>query len=180
MNIKYHNTLGWACLLGTLLLLLTAAIARAQVTNIVTVAWDANPEPNIGYVVHYGLTSDTVTNKLRTASLEQSITNLTWNAEHWFFVTATNEWGLESDPSTVLNYTVPAQPVKPAAPTTLLIELKLLSGNQILGPFTNNVANIEYRFEMPMQLFVANIESVKLTDESEPVINISPPLPIKP
>lgn len=166
-------------LLVLLILGISALVARSQTTNVVTVAWDPNPVEDVvtGYVVYYGLTSDTVTNKLATTETQQAITNLTWSAEHWFFVTATNAYGLESDPSTVLNYTVPEQPVIPGSPKTLRIELKILSATQILGPFTNEVASIGYRYTLPMELFVADVSSITVDDTNSEPVMLLPPTP---
>lgn len=181
---KLFSTWDWieATLLIILILGISSLVARSQTTNVVTVAWDPNPVEDVvtGYVVYYGLTSNTTTNKIPTVETQQAITNLTWNSEHWFYVTATNAVGLESDPSTVLNYTVPEQPTIPGAPKTLRIELKILSANQILGPFTNEVAHIGYRYTLPMELFVADVSSISAAGTNDEALLLLPPTPTGP
>ena len=84
---------------GVLLLGLLATNITAAPTNLVTVAWDQNPETNIvDYQTYYGVIGTTETNVLSAGTnLSQPITNLTYGAEYWFYVTAKNTHGLESD-----------------------------------------------------------------------------------
>jgi len=73
----------------------------------VTVAWDANPEPDIsGYQVYYGTVSAGSTNVVPViGNTQQEIAGLQPQQQYWFYVTAKNTAGLESDPSTILFYT---------------------------------------------------------------------------
>ena len=97
---------------ATLALMFGLLTASAQ-TNAVTVAWDANPEPDVqGYYVKYGKAGETVTNAVFVSGFDNTtnqIVNLDPGSEYWFFVTATNQF-LESDKSTVLTYSTPAKP----------------------------------------------------------------------
>lgn len=76
----------------------------------VTVAWDPNPEPDIaGYRVYYGVAGSGLTNIVNpVTSTQQSILSLVPQTPYWFYVTAVNTAGLESDPSEILTYTTPA------------------------------------------------------------------------
>lgn len=84
----------------------------------VTVAWDPNPETNIaGYNVYYGVVGASVTNKVSPGTTtQQQVINLQPQTQYWFYVTAFNTVGLESDKSAVLTYTTPIN----QAPTVTL------------------------------------------------------------
>ena len=85
-------------------------IAAAQAApDRVTVAWDPNPETNIaGYNVYYGVVGSSVTNKVSPGTTtQQQVISLQPQTPYWFYVTAFNNAGLESDPSQVLAYTTP-------------------------------------------------------------------------
>lgn len=84
----------------------------------VTVAWDPNPETDIaGYRVYYGRAGTTVTNVVTPGTAtQQQVVSLLPATQYWFYVTAFNTAGLESDPSQVLTYTTPVN----AAPTVTL------------------------------------------------------------
>ncbi len=75
----------------------------------VTVAWDPNPETDIaGYNVYYGIVGSGVTNKVSPGTTtQQQVISLQPQTQYWFYVTAFNTAGLESDPSQVLSYTTP-------------------------------------------------------------------------
>lgn len=75
----------------------------------VTVAWDPNPETDIaGYRVYYGRVGTTATNMVSPGTLtQQQVISLLPATQYWFYVTALNTAGLESDPSQVLTYTTP-------------------------------------------------------------------------
>lgn len=103
-------------------LLLAAGIGLAAAAHAapdrVTVAWDPNPEPDIaGYNVYYGIVGSGVTNKVSPGNAtQQQVISLQPETQYWFFVTAFNTAGLESDPSAVLTYTTPVN----QAPTVTL------------------------------------------------------------
>lgn len=84
----------------------------------VSVAWDPNPETNIaGYNVYYGVVGTTLTNKVSPGTTtQQQVINLQPQTQYWFYVTALNTAGLESDKSVVLTYTTPVN----LAPTVTL------------------------------------------------------------
>lgn len=117
------KTLAKTIALAFLLLALfrCSIILAATIGNSVTVAWDRNPEPDVDlYKVYYGPVGSGTTNSVPAGNnLQQAVTNLTYDVEHWFYVTANNTVGLESDPSTVLTYTpiLGAPPVPPASVT---------------------------------------------------------------
>ncbi len=88
-------------------LLFGFAEADLQGSVSVRVAWDPNPESNIqGYRIYYGRSAGGVTNVLDVGNQTTgAITNLAYSTPHFFYVTAYNTFGLESDPSEVLTYT---------------------------------------------------------------------------
>jgi hypothetical protein len=94
-----------------------AAAAHAAPDR-VTVAWDPNPEPDIaGYHVYYGVVGSGVTNKVSPGTTtQQQVISLQAQTQYWFYVTAFNTAGLESDPSETLTYTTPVN----LAPTVSL------------------------------------------------------------
>jgi len=96
---------------------LAALSARAEPDR-VTVAWDPNPETDIaGYRVYYGRVGTTVTNVVSPGTTtQQQVISLSPATQYWFYVTAFNTAGLESDPSEVLTYTTPLN----QAPTVTL------------------------------------------------------------
>lgn len=98
----------------------------------VQVAWDPNPESNIaGYKLHYGVDGLGLTNVIDVGlSTTGSVSVIEPATTYYFYVTAYNDYDLESDPSTVLYYTSPAEaPVEGPAevPITLTIEENLLA-----------------------------------------------------
>lgn len=120
----------------------------------VQVAWDPNPETNIvGYKLHYGVDDSGSANVIDVGlSTTGSVTNLTPATTYYFYVTAYNVYDLESDPSTVLYYTSPAEiPVEgPAdAPIALTIEENLLA----LAPVQLRLpANLEGGLEESLEI----------------------------
>ncbi len=89
------------------LLLITGAISPAQT---VTLAWDPNPEPDVvGYRLYYGPISRSFTNSVDSVTNETkaTVSGLTRGETYFFYVTASNDLGLESGQSTEIYYTVP-------------------------------------------------------------------------
>ena len=76
----------------------------------VTLAWNANPEPDIaGYKVYYGTVKGTYATKLNVGNYTGCvISGLSSGKTYYFVATAYDKYGLESNYSTVLSYTVPA------------------------------------------------------------------------
>jgi fibronectin type 3 domain-containing protein len=98
-------------LIGALLVCGSAGAAQ------VTLAWDPNKEPDVaGYRIYYG------TNGFGTVVNAGNVTNLTIvdlvpGGKYSFYATCYNTSGLESEPSNVVEYTVPYP--SPAAPVDL-------------------------------------------------------------
>jgi hypothetical protein len=161
-------------LLILIILSLSIWAASGQVTNRVTVAWDANPETNIvEYVVHYGeglVISPTPIEVSAGTNTQQVIDPLAWETDFFFYVTAKNDVGLESDPSEVLLYTTPPEPVPPAAPGVITIKLELLTSAGVAGPFTNLTT---FQFVRTNEFFLA--EMTIIPDPSVPVSLVPPP-----
>src|SRR5688572_9776205 len=108
---KWH----WRQHLQLPLLLLCAIVfsfpqlASSQSSGTVTLAWDANTEPDLaGYFVHYGVTSGVYLNKVNVGLVTtNTISGLVQGVSYYFAVTAYNTSGLESEPSNEIPYTVP-------------------------------------------------------------------------
>lgn len=101
------DRLGKLFALTLLLIFLRASLSAAPAVRI---AWDPNPENNIaGYRIYFGQTSGGQTNIVEVGNnTVGSVTNLAFATSYFFYVTAYNVFGLESDPSETLNYTTPA------------------------------------------------------------------------
>lgn len=90
-----------------ILLLITGIVSPAQT---VTLAWDPNPEPDVvGYRLYYGPTNRSYTNSVNSVTNETkaTVSGLTRGETYFFYVTASNDLGLESGQSTEIYYTVP-------------------------------------------------------------------------
>lgn len=74
--------------------------------NTVTLAWDPSPDPTVtGTFFYYGPVSTNTTNVfgVRSNVTVVVLSNvLDTNLTYWFFVTATNQYGVESEPSNVV------------------------------------------------------------------------------
>ncbi len=95
--------------LFALMLLLMFWGASLSASPTVRIAWDPNPENNIaGYRIYFGLTSGGQTNIVDVGdNTVGSIANLAVATSYFFYVTAYNVFGLESDPSEILTYETP-------------------------------------------------------------------------
>ncbi len=90
------------------LLLLCATTLVTQAAD-VTLAWDANPEPDVaGYKIYFGSPAgsfDQVVDAGNTTTT--TIPNVTAGATYSFYATCYNTSGLESEPSNIVQYTIP-------------------------------------------------------------------------
>ncbi len=132
-----------------LVALLISVWARAEQ---VTLAWDANTEPDLaGYKVHYGTASGSYTssldvNKVTTAS----IGTLTAGQTYYFAVTAYNSSNKESGYSNQVSYSVLAPngaPLTPATPTgasAALVNASIAFSTSTTDP---NGDSLEYRYD---------------------------------
>ncbi len=86
-------------------------IARVSEAESVRLAWNSNPEPDIaGYRLFWGPLNSGATARDVGNTTQAEITDLTPGSTYYFYVTAYNTSGLESDPSTNITYTVPSGP----------------------------------------------------------------------
>lgn len=88
------------------------SIAHAQAAA-VTLAWNANPETDItGYQLSYGTSPGVHPSTINLGTnTTASVPELTEGATYYFVVSATNQAGLQSLPSSEVSYQVPAAPV---------------------------------------------------------------------
>jgi hypothetical protein len=104
MDILRRRKWAWAALLVALRFLpVSSGAAR------VTLAWDANSEPDLaGYKIYYGLSSGTYSFIVEAGNVTtHTISNLQEGLTYFFAATAYNTAGFESDLSPQVSYTVP-------------------------------------------------------------------------
>ena len=90
-------------------MLLLGLIAEAQAAQ-VTLAWDANSEPDLsGYKLYYGTSSGNYPNTISLGLVTtDTVTNLTDGVTYYFALTAFDAEGFESGKSNEVSYTPPA------------------------------------------------------------------------
>jgi hypothetical protein len=95
-----------------LALLLMVLCATPSLASSVTLAWDANTEPDLaGYVVHYGTQPGTYTNSTDVGNrITWTVSNLTAGHSYYFVVRAYNTSGLTSAPSQEVSTFIPLPP----------------------------------------------------------------------
>ena len=83
-----------------------AGVASVQASEPVTLAWDANTEPDLaGYIVEYGITSGQYTQSIQIGKTTQlTVTGLQPNTTYYFVVRAYNTAGAASSPSNQIEY----------------------------------------------------------------------------
>jgi hypothetical protein len=113
----------WFCLLITLAFPFLASTGFAQ--SSVSIAWNANPEPDVvGYNVHLGTTSNFLTVNQTVTTSAAKISNLTPSTTYFLAVQAYNSQGIESALSSQISFTTrPPEPeitVKNAAGSSLV------------------------------------------------------------
>jgi hypothetical protein len=105
---------------GIAALVLCAVQAASAQNATVTLAWSANPEPNIaGYRLYYGIASRIYTQHLDTGnSTTATVSSLLPGTTYFFATTAYNTLGVESIFSSELAYTTPSQTPTPSPSPT--------------------------------------------------------------
>lgn len=85
------------------------ALFSSQAEQSVTLAWDQNPETDIGgYIVYYGVSSRNYTNAVNVGNVTtNTVASLVDGVTYFFAVTAYNTNGLESDFSDEVSYARP-------------------------------------------------------------------------
>ena len=132
-----------------LVALLISVWARAEQ---VTLAWDANTEPDLaGYKVHYGTASGSYTTSVDVHKVTTAIvTGLTAGQTYYFAVTAYNAANNESGYSNQVSYSVPAPNGAPATPATpsgasgALVNASIAFSTSATDP---NGDSLEYRYD---------------------------------
>jgi hypothetical protein len=95
-----------------------AFLLQAGEIRAVTLAWNPNPESDLaGYRLFWGETNSAATMRDVGKTTQTQVTNLVAGRNYYFYLTAYNTSGLESNPSSTVYYTQP-QPI-PAAPSNL-------------------------------------------------------------
>jgi fibronectin type III domain protein len=116
----FHTLISWGYLAVGGLLLAGAALP-AYGTASVSLAWNANSEPDlVGYRIRYGIASGVYTHQLDVGkATSATVRNLTDGTRYYIVVSAYNIAGLESRPSNELSYLTPniGPPTPTPAPT---------------------------------------------------------------
>jgi hypothetical protein len=132
-----------------LVALLISIWARAEQ---VTLAWDANTEPDLaGYRVHYGTASGSYTSSVDVHKVTtSSIGTLTAGQTYYFAVTAYDASGNESGYSNQVSYSVaaangaPATPATPAGASSALVNASITFSTSATDP---NNDSLGYRYD---------------------------------
>lgn len=97
------------------LLVSAALIPSAHGAQSVTLAWDPSPSTNVaGYNLYYGRVSSGSTNTIDVGGAKtNTVSGLQEARTYFFFVKAYNSARIESDPSNVINYSVPGTNTPP-------------------------------------------------------------------
>ena len=104
--------LNWRGFAKSALAALTVFLAsRLPVTasQSVSIGWSPSASPDVaGYIVHYGPVDQSTTNQVDVGNVTAAtLSNLSEGLEYFFYVTAYNAIGIESDPSNAVQYSVP-------------------------------------------------------------------------
>src|ERR1043166_6874339 len=131
----------WLGILGSVIMMALSNPA-AQAGSNVTLAWDPSPDSSVvGYIVYYGLSGGTTTNSLDAASqTTATVSNLTVGATEFFYVTAYNSQRVQSTPSNLITYTIPAANTPP---TISSIANRTISEDTTTGAIGFTVGDIE-------------------------------------
>jgi hypothetical protein len=110
----------------------------------VTLAWDANPEPDVSaYVIHYGTSSRQYPYSTNVGNVTRATVNgLQAGLTYYFAVTATNSAGLESDYSNEVSTFIPAD-LTNSFPTISTISNQLLYWNSDPPPLPFTIGDAE-------------------------------------
>ena len=110
----------------------------------VTLAWNRNPEAEVcGYNVYVSDRSPGMRARVGLVPVRIecgnatnfTVTNLAAGRTYWFYVTAITRAGLESEPSGVVQYSVPGLPPEPPG-----VRVWLEVATDLGGPWSNVVA----------------------------------------
>jgi polysaccharide biosynthesis/export protein len=123
LNHNYH-IMRLCCFVGLISPCILALSWLASITRVVaadvTLAWDADSDPNVvGYRLHSGITSGVYTQTTEVGSaLAVSVSNLVNGNTYFFVVTAYNAAAVDSAPSNEVSYTASTStPTPPPTPT---------------------------------------------------------------
>ena len=118
----------------------TALLPRPVVAAGINLMWDPSPDPAaVGYVVYSGPVGTAQPSRIEVGNVTSAlITNLQQGLTYLFYVTAYDSARNESDPSNVINYTVPSSTTPPilalhrVSPSTFTLSFTNLTGYDYL------------------------------------------------
>ena len=141
------------------LMLLLAVCSSSRADQSVTLAWDANPEPDVStYLVYYGTSSrqylySTNVGNVTTATVYGLAEGVTW----YFAVTAVNTSGLESNFSNEVTNAIPSNVTNHVPVIQSLLDIVLLEDG------VTNIVLLIHDDETPAQHLVVTATSTNIT-----------------
>jgi hypothetical protein len=139
------HPLSWIEFLGGIASLLVVSLSLGEAAQGVTLAWDANSEPDmVGYVLRYGTTRGKPSQSINVdKTTTATVSNLASGKTYFFTVTERNRLGLESQPSNEVSYTTPT-PSMVGSSNIAIGERKKAETEQITPTGGWNKANVLY------------------------------------
>jgi hypothetical protein len=130
----FPRFMGLARVLGGILLL-TLLHTPVQAAQSVTLAWDPNPETDVGgYMVYHGTASRNYTNAVNVRNVTtNTVSGLVNGVTYFFAVTAYNTNGLESDFSDEVRYSVPGALAR--------LEIRVAANGQVVLTVTGQIGH---------------------------------------
>ena len=150
------------------------SLSSASAADSVSLAWDANSEPDLaGYRVHYGTTSGIYTGTIDVGNfIEATVPNLTVGTTYFFAVTAYDTAELESEPSNEVSVTI-APPPPPMPPVNL--STVGAAGNVSLAWAANtesNLAGYRVRYGTVTGIYTETVEVGNHTGATIPSLTV--------
>ncbi len=144
---RFNTIFAFSVLISVVMLIPVSAYGEN-----VTLAWDANQEPDLkGYVLYYGTSSGSYTSNIDVGKVTQyTIPELPDGVTYYFAVTAYNDADYESDYSVELPYTTgspnsnPTTPTKPNSPSSGYIDVSYTFNTSASDPDDDP---LEYKFD---------------------------------
>jgi hypothetical protein len=168
--MKLYKVVSFACLLGISPLSQEVAFSQQlQPPQSVTLAWSPSPDASVtGYNLYYGRTFIAPTNRMDVgAALTATVTNLEPGLAYFFFATAYDASGVESEPSNLITHTPTAGP---ATPSDLIVEVE--TARRVSLQWQNNASDVD-GFHIERSLDGINYVNVGTVNAGETVFRFS-------
>jgi len=109
-SLTFRKILSAAWILPVSLLIGLVPLARLEAVAPracpCTLSWDTSPDPTTaGYAIYYGIVGSVTTNRLDVGATNVvTLNNLLSSLNYFFYVSAYNHYGIESQPSGMMLY----------------------------------------------------------------------------